>query len=170
MDDALKEIDQKDIDNLTELAKLQGVVYEQPLTKGYFLSMFEAEIKLLNKEVESGELKVLADGSLIEKSDSNFYLQGGSTYDKSYWWGKKRYKSTAKAKVWSRDLKSVAHANAAGAFLAGAVFGGVGSVPNGLTAVYLYNLADKVDYRNGLNNRGIIATVTYDLVFTTASQ
>lgn len=166
----IKNIDQKDINNLKKLAEIQGIKYEEPVNKKSIVEMFEQGVKTTNKEIEEGELTVLDNGSFIDAKDDDFYVQGGSTYDKSYWWGKKRYKSTYNANRWVRDLYSVGHANAATAAVAGAVFGGVGALPNGLTAVYAYNLADKVSYRNSLNNRGIIANLTYVLVFTTKSQ
>ncbi len=166
----LEKISQEDIDNLNELAKAQGVEYEQPLTKESLLNMFEEGIESVNDEVTNGELEVLEDGSLIEADDDSFYVQGGSTYDKTYWWGKKRYKSTYAANKWVSELNTAGNLNTGGAVLAGAIFGGVGAIPNGLTAVYCYQLANKVSYRNSLNNRGIIANVTWALVFTTSSQ
>ncbi|WP_375345173.1 hypothetical protein ACEWPB_00600 (plasmid) [Priestia megaterium] len=166
----LESITQEDIDNLNELAKEQGIQYEKPLTKEYVLELLKQGINSVNSELNDGNLEVLKDGSLIESDDDSFYVQGGSTYDKTYWWGKKRYKSTANANKWASQLNSVANANAAGAVIAGAVFGGVGAIPNGLTAAYSYQLAQKVSYRNSLNNRGIIANLTWTLVFTTASQ
>lgn len=168
--DVIESISQEDVDNLNELAKEQGIQYEKPLTKESLVNMFEAGIQNVNEEVSQGELEVLEDGSLIDAEDENFYVQGGSTYDKSYWWGKKRYKSTAAANKWVSQLNTAANLNAGAAVLAGAVFGGVGSIPNGLTAAYSYQLANKVSYRNSLNKRGIIANLTYALVFTTSSQ
>lgn len=166
----LQKISQEDVDNLNELAKSQGIQYEQALTKESLVSMFEAGIKSVNDEVSNGELELLEDGSLIESDDNNFYVQGGSTYDKTYWWGKKRYKSTAAANRWVSDLNTAGNVNAGAAVLAGAIFGGVGAIPNGLSSVYAYQLANKVSYRNSLNNRGIVANLTWALVFTTASQ
>lgn len=163
-------IEQSDIDNLKKLSEIQGIEYTQTITKESVVEMFEIGIQETDKAVEEGDLTVLSNGSLIDAEDDEFYVQGGSTYTKSYWWGKKRYKSTASASVWVRDLYSVGHLNAGAAAIAGAIFGGVGALPNGLSAVYAYNLADKVSYRNSLNNRGIIANLTYALVFTTASQ
>lgn len=172
-EEVIENIDQKDIENLLKLAETQGINYTQTVTKESVVEMFEAGIQETDKAVEEGELTVLSNGSLIDAKDDEFYVQGGSTYDKSYWWGKKRYKSTYFANVWVRDLKSLGHANAAGAFVAAAIFGPIApwaALPNGLTSAYLYNLADKVSYRNSLNSRGIIANLTYTLVFTTASQ
>lgn len=166
----IRDIEQKDVDNLKKLAKNQGVEYDQPLNKKYIVEMFEEGIQEMDQAVKSDELTVLSNGSMIDSNDDDFYVQGGSTYDVSYWWGKERYKSTKAANVWVRDLYSVGHINAGSAAIAGAIFGGVGAIPNGLSALYAYNLADRVSYRNNLNNRGIIANLTYALVFTTKSQ
>lgn len=166
----VKDISQEDIDNLNELAKSQGIEYDKPLTKESLISMFEEGIDKVNEEITNDNLEVLDDGTLIDANDSDFYVQGGSTYDKTYWWGKKRYKSTSAANKWVSQLNTAANANGAGALLAGAIFGAVGAIPNGLTSFYCYQLANKVSYRNSLNNRGIIADVTWALVFTTKSQ
>ncbi|MCM3034126.1 hypothetical protein [Niallia sp. MER 6] len=166
----LENINQEDINNLNALAEQQGIEYNQPLTKESVVQMFENGIDTINSEVEDGNLEVLSDGSLIESDDEDFYVQGGSTYDKTYWWGRKRYKSTANANKWASQLNSVGNANAAGAVVAGAVFGGVGAIPNGLTAAYAYQLQNKVSYRNSLNKRGIVANLTWALVFTVKSQ
>ncbi|HHO42350.1 MAG TPA: hypothetical protein ENN12_03220 [Epsilonproteobacteria bacterium] len=166
----IKNLRQEDIENFKILSKNQGIKYDKPINKNTVLEMFGEGIELSDKAIKSGELTVLKNGSFIETEDDDFYLQGGSTYDKSYWWGKERYKSTYNAGRWTRDLRSAGHLNAGMAVIAGAIFGGVGAIPNGLSSIYVYNLADKVDYRNSLNNRGIIAKLTYTLVFTTASQ
>lgn len=168
--DVLEKISQEDVDNLNALAKSQGIQYEEPLTKESLVNMFEAGIDSVNEEVAQGDLEVLEDGSLIDADDENFYVQGGSTYDKTYWWGKKRYKSTYAANKWVSQLNTAGNLNAGAAVLAGAIFGGVGAIPNGLTSAYSYQLANKVSYRNSLNNRGIIANLTWALVFTTSSQ
>lgn len=168
--DVLEKISQEDVDNLNALAKSQGIQYEEPLTKESLVNMFEAGIDSVNEEVAQGDLEVLEDGSLIDSEDENFYVQGGSTYDKTYWWGKKRYKSTYAANKWVSQLNTAGNLNAGAAVLAGAIFGGVGAIPNGLTSAYSYQLANKVSYRNSLNNRGIIANLTWALVFTTSSQ
>ena len=166
----LNSIQQKDIDNINALAKAQGIEYDQPLTKENLLNLFNNGIETINAEVQNGNLEVLADGSLIDANDSDFYVQGGSTYDKTYWWGKKRYKSTYYANKWVSELNTVANVNAGAAVVAGAIFGGFGAIPNGLTAAYAYQLANKVSYKNSLSNRGIIANVTWALVFTTYTQ
>lgn len=166
----LKKITQEDVDNLNELATSQGIKYDQVLTKESLVQLFENGIESINEEVSNGELEILEDGSLIESTDDNFYVQGGSTYDKKYWWGVKRYKSTYAANKWVSDLNTAANINAGAAFLAGAIFGGVGAIPNEISSVYAYQLANKVSYRNSLNNRGIIANITFTFVFTTASQ
>lgn len=166
----LDELQNVDLDAIEELAKSQGINYGFDLTPQKLFDIYMIGINELNKEIAEGEVKVLENGTLVESDDQDFYLQGGSTYDVHYWWGVKRYKSTANARKWAVDLRSAGHANAAGSLLGGVVFGGIGAVPNGLTAIYCYNLADRVDYHNGRTTRGIIANMHYTLTFTITTQ
>ncbi|MGU8655079.1 hypothetical protein ACV3RG_15330 [Clostridium perfringens] len=66
--------------------------------------------------MNDGKLEMLSDGSITEANDEAFYLQGGSTFDKRYWLGVSRYKSTSVANACSYQLNKVA-ANARGAIL-----------------------------------------------------
>lgn len=45
---------------------------------------------------------------MIDSTDKNFYIQGGSTYDETFWWGKRRYMSTSAARQWVYDLRDAA--------------------------------------------------------------
>jgi len=169
-DTILDQLNQLNFNEIENLAESQGVEYKQNLNKESVLKIFKDGIQSVNADIASGKLTVLEKGTIVESNEESFYLQGGSTYDVTYWWGKKRYKSTANANKWASDLNTVGNANAAGAVLAGAVFGGVGAVPNGLTAAYSYQLANKVNYYNSLSSRGIVANLTWLLVFTVKSQ
>lgn len=71
-----------------------------PVTSEEFAEFFISGIESVNEELDNGELVMLSDGTMVEGDDDSFYLQGGSTYDKTYWWGKRRYKSTAAANKW----------------------------------------------------------------------
>ncbi|WP_129690658.1 hypothetical protein [Gottfriedia acidiceleris] len=159
------------LDVLEQASREQGVIGEEDqLTEEKLLDAFSTGIDSLNQSIESGDLTVLDEGTMVPTNDDNFYLQGGSTYDVTYWWGKKRYKSTYYANKWASDLNTAANANAGAAVLAGAIFGGVGAIPNGLTAAYSYQLANKVSYYNSLSSRGIVANLTWLLVFTVNKQ
>ena len=50
------------------------------------------------------------------------------------------------------------------------MLGGIATLPNGLTSIYGYNLADRVDYRNSRTARGIIVSVHYVLTFDIKNQ
>jgi len=41
----------------------------------------------------------------------------------------------------------------------------IGGVPNGLTAVYLYAVADAIDYNASLNGNGVILDIKYLLFY-----
>ena len=166
--DLLNKIDDADINKLNELAKSQGI--EKSYTKEDLIKLYEDSISNLNKEITQGNLEMLSDGSIIEANDDSFYLQGGSTFDKRYWWGVSRWKSTDDANHWSYELNKAAAANAGIAVLAGAVLGGVGAIPNGLTSAYTWALANEVSYKNSLNSRGIVADINWSLVYSVYGQ
>lgn len=167
----LKDLESVDFVALEETCNSQGIVHKGGLTPEIVLKIFTDGMESVNMSLEKGDLKLLPGGTLVDPKDDNFYIQGGSTYDVTYWWGKSRYKSTINAATWVYQLNSAANANAAAAFLCGVAFGTiVGGIPNGLTAAYCYQLANAVSYRNGLNDRGIMANLTWLLAFTTESQ
>lgn len=135
-----------------------------PVTSEEFAEFFISGIESVNEELDNGELVMLSDGTMVEGYDDSFYLQGGSTYDKTYWWGKRRYMSTAAANKWVRNLnRTAAIAGGAGA-VGGVIFGGVPIVTGGLGSAYCWHLATDVAYYNGLSNRGIKADIPWALV------
>lgn len=166
----LKDLESVDLVALEEVCNSQGIVHKGGLTPKIVLKIFTDGMESVNMSLEKGDLKLLSGGTLVDPKDDKFYIQGGSTYDVTYWWGKSRYKSTANAATWVYELNSVANADAGIALLCGVAFGAVGAVPNGLTSAYCYQLANTVSYRNSLNSRGIIANLTWLLAWTTESQ
>lgn len=167
-DDLLESIDDSVIDELNNLAKQQGI--DKTYTKEELLNLYETSIDSLNNKINAGELELLDDGSLIDANDDSFYLQGGSTFDKSYWWGVSRWKSTYYANEWAYELNKAAAANAGVAVIAGAVLGGLGAVPNGITSAYCWALANEVSYRNSLTTRGIVADINWAYVYSVYGQ
>lgn len=121
---------------------------------------------IMEKEVQ----RDLDNGTLVDSEDDSYYLQGGSTYDQTFWWGRRRYKSTSNANKWARDLQNCAALNGGAATLAGACFGGVGAIPNGLTSAYCWALGNEVSYKNSLSNRGIKADIYWCLVYSVKKQ
>lgn len=168
IDDLLRNIDDSTIDKINELSKSQGI--DKTYTKEDFIKLYENSISNLNEQMNDGKLEMLSDGSIIEANDESFYLQGGSTFDKRYWWGVSRWKSTSAANTWSYQLNKAAAANAGVAVLAGAVLGGVGAIPNGLTSAYTWALANEVSYRNSLTSRGIVADINWSLIYSVYGQ
>ena len=166
----IKKLKFVDLDALEKHAASQGIVFEGGLTEEKVLNAFTQGIDSLNRSIANGELKVLAKGTIVKADDDGFYLQGGSTYDAGYWWGIKRYKSTTAAKQWVFELNSAGNVGT-GAALIYAVFGyAPGAIITGLTALWCYQLANSVTYRNGLNDRGIVASITWLLVYTVNNQ
>lgn len=141
-----------------------------PVTEDDLVRMFEEGIESINEEVQSGEMEVLENGTIVDADDDAYYLQGGSTYDITYWWGKRRYKSTAAANAWVYKINKGVAVNAGMSVIAGAVFGGWGAVPNGLTAAHGSYFASRVAYVNSTTNRGIIADVTWVLTISVRKQ
>lgn len=164
----VKDFSQVDIDNINALSASQGLPAN--LTKESVVQTIDNQINKLNKQIQEGQLEVQDDGQLIDTSDSDFYVQGGSTKDITYWWGRARYKSTANANKWAARLNGLAAGNTATAVVAGVVLGGVGAVPNGLTAAYSWGLPNSISYHNSLNNRGIVANITWVFAYSIHSQ
>lgn len=156
-----------DINAINDFYVLNGM---ESVTEDDLVRMFEEGIESVNEEIRDGELDVLANGTIVEADDDAYYLQGGSTYTQTHWWGRRIYKSTAAANRWVYQLNQAGHLNTGAAVLAGAVFGGVGAVPNGLTAVWVYSLANRVQYVNSTTKRGIIADVRWVLYYTVRTQ
>ena len=78
-------IENIDIEALNKVYKENNF---EPISKEELAKMFISGLEYVNDEIENDQLTVLSDGSMIESDDDSFYLQGGSTYDKTYWWGK----------------------------------------------------------------------------------
>lgn len=161
-------ISQTDIDNINALSATQGL--PSNLTKDNFVQTIDNKVTELNQQVQDGQLEVDSNGQLTNTSDSSFYVQGGSTKDITYWWGKARYKSTANANKWAAQLNGLAAVNAGVGVVDGAIFGAVGAIPNGLTSAYCWGLSNSISYRNSLNSRGIIANITWVLAYSIRSQ
>lgn len=63
----------------------------------------------------------------------------------NHWWGvSHKFYSKAAANRFAHEVVTAANLNAGAAVLAGALLGGFGGVPNGLTAAYCYQLAEDV--------------------------
>lgn len=165
----IRQLNLLDLKSLEELAESRGIVYKGGLTGEKIFKMFAAGITFLDEEIKKGNLLVLSNGTIVDANDDNFYLQGGMTFDQTFIWGRRRFKSTANARTWVYDMRAAAHLNA-GAALVLAVFGAVFALPNGLTALYTYHLADRVEYWNGRSSRGIKADIWWIPWFSISTQ
>lgn len=160
-------LEELDLSIINEEAIKNGL---EPMTTDDMYKIFIEYIDETNESLEDGELVMLSDGTMVDNDDA-FYLQGGSTYDKTYWWGKKRYKSTKDANKWVRELNKTAAAEGGVGVIAGAVLGVVPGVVGGVGCWYCWALAADVDYYNGLSNRGIVASIPWVLVgYSVAKQ
>ncbi len=157
-------IEKIDLASINEEAIKIGL---EPMTTDDLYKLFIEGIEEINETLEDGELIMLSDGTMID-SDDAFYLQGGSTYDKTYWWGKERYKSTKDANKWVRELNKTAAAEGGVGVIAAAVLAGppgvAAGVAGGVGCWYCWAFAADVDYYNGLSKRGIVASIPWVLV------
>lgn len=166
--EVINNITDEELQAINELAKEQGldIVY----TRESLVNTFEQGFKNLNQQIQDGELKALSNDSLVETNDDNFYVQGGSTYTLRYWWGARHYKSTSAAATWSYQGKQLAlgHVVAGGA---AAFFSlGLGFVIGAVASSYYFAFTNSIDYWNSQSSRGIIADVTYALVYKMRTQ
>lgn len=156
-----------DLDVLNEFYQRAGL---PSVTKRELAYLYVDGINSANQSLEKGEYRMLAGGTIVSTQDDEYYLQGGSTYDETKWWGRRRYKSTAAANRWAYELNQCAAINAGAAAVGGAVFGGVGAIPNGITSAYCWMFANSVTYYNSLSNRGIVADITWIFVYKVRTQ
>lgn len=118
----------------------------------------------LNEMSNKGSIRVSRNGqiydtSLVRARAYNYQTQ-------QYWWGVRHtFYSDGAARDYAYELKMAAHLNAGAAAIAGAVFGGVGALPNGLTAIYAYSLADTVDYNANKPGKGVVLEIKWVLVY-----
>lgn len=130
----------------------------------------EQGIQELNKSANKGDLVINDNGTIYESDDDNFYVQGGVTKSVKYWWGVKRYMSTAAANHYAYLCNQV-RAGSAGLTALFAASGSVfASCVMGGTASYYWALGNSVSYRNSGHSRGIIVNMTWSRVYTTAKQ
>lgn len=155
-----------------DLASIQGVLgydgIQNALNSEMLLNTYLQYIEEINYEISNDSLVVLEHGTIVE-ADESFSLQANVNRDTTHWWGRRRLKSRVNANRWAANIRSASHAIAA-AGIGLAIFGGVAGIPNGLTAVYGYNLADRIDYHNGRTNRGIQADLHWTLTFRIQPQ
>lgn len=166
----IEELSKLNLKTLESLFDQSEIDYGVELTPEFLFEMFESHIHNLNSEINESEIMLSMDKRTMSETDNiSVYSYGNVNRDTTHWWGRKRLKSKSNATKWSYDIKAAAHLNAATG-IGMAIFGGVAGIPNGLTAVYGYNFADRIDYHNGRTNRGIQANIHWTLTFTINPQ
>lgn len=128
------------------------------------INKLKERISDLNRNAELN-LITINKSKKITNNIPQLRVAGQST--SHHWWGARHvfYWDDA-ARDYAYEVRMLAHANAGAAVLAGAIFSGVGGVPNGLSAVYGYMIADSVDYNANKSGDGVILDVNWWLTFS----
>lgn len=150
-----------DLETIKEQYKNYGI---SDITKEEIVELLVNGIEDSKNRLETGELTMLEDGSMVDADDDSYYLQGGSTYDKTYWWGRRRYKSTSAANKWVKKLNKTAAAEGGIGAIGGAILGPAPGIVGGIGCWICWDLASEVSYYNSLSKRGIKADIPWCIV------
>lgn len=137
---------------------------QQDITVDEVVIALENRFAELNMLSEQKSVNITDDGQIYDLSPVMYQASGESK--EYHWWGVKRiFYSDDSARDYAYKLRMVGHGNAGAAAIAGAVFGGVGAIPNGLGAAYAYSIADTVDYNANKSGDGVILEVHWILTY-----
>lgn len=150
--------DEKALSEEYDKYKIEEISNDKDSLKNLFQN-----IKGVNKNLINDKMTVMPDNSVMYTTDVPLLTRGGKTYDKTYWWGKRRFKSTKAAATWAHQLNKAAAAEA-GLGVVGAIFGTAPAVVGGLASSYCWMLAEDVSYVNNKTKRGIKADIPWALV------
>ena len=156
-----------------ELEEIKINLRNAPYNPLVLLETILNNIEIYNEQIASGLAILLSDGAIIDATSDTLYLQGGSTYDVKYYWGVRRYLSTASANEMVRDLNKESAATAAMATIAGiasAEFAGLAAIPFVGYSLYASWIASDMSYVNGLTNDGVIADFHYTFYYNIRTQ
>lgn len=157
-EDELAERINKDIDFYQH--DLNGNDVEQ------YLQLLRNRLDSLNELSCNNQIMITDSGQIIDLSAQPFSVRSSDSSSETFWWGRKHtFYTDDAARDYAYDVRMSAHANAGAAVVAGAVFGGVGAIPNGLTAVWAYSLADTVDYNANKSGEGVIVEISWILTY-----
>lgn len=131
-----------------------------------YIELLETRLESLNELSYNNQIMVNDNGQIFDLSVQTYSTRSSNMRSETYWWGRKHifYTDTA-ARDYAYDVRMSAHANAGAAVIAGAVFGGVGAIPNGLTAAWAYSIADTVDYNANKPGKGVVLEVRWILTY-----
>lgn len=131
-------------------------------------SVFEKMIVLIDRSndlIENDTFILTADKQLIDTT--NMHNLTRSSTMTGYWWGVRGiFYSDASARNYAYKVRLIAHGSAASSLIFGVLFGGIGALPSGLTAVYANVVADSVDHNANKPGNGVILDLNYLLFFT----
>lgn len=134
--------------------------------------LLKDSIEDINNKVEQNILEITENNDIVDTTDDEFYVQGGSTYSVRYSWGIRHYKSTASANYFTYTLAK--HSNnialTSGTSLIFAPYGIPAGVLGLVSAWYFNGVVNKVNYYNNKNNRGIILDINYWLTYSVRNQ
>lgn len=131
-----------------------------------YLDSLQVRLYSLNRLSQDNQIVITEDGRIIDSSIHVCSTRSANVYSETHWWGRKHiFYSDNAARDYAYNVRMSAHANAGAALIAGAVFSGVGSVPNGITAIWAYSIADSVDYNANKSGEGVILEVTWILAY-----
>ncbi|MDO5040226.1 hypothetical protein [Clostridium sp.] len=131
-----------------------------------YLELLETRLESLNELSYNNQIMINDSGQIIDLSTQTYSTRSSNMRSETYWWGRKHiFYTDAAARDYAYDVRMSAHANAGAAVIAGAVFGGVGAIPNGLTAAWAYSVADTVDYNANKPGKGVVLEARWILTY-----
>ena len=122
-------------------------------------------IKEVNKNLLNDTMTAMPDHSVMYTTDVQLLTRGGKTYDKTYWWGRRRFKSTKAATKWAHEIEQTAARNAglgAVSLLLGPI-GGIPGVIGGVSSAFCWSFASDINYVNNNSLSGIKADCPWTL-------
>lgn len=124
-------------------------------------------LQAANKSIVSRDRKVLSNGQLVEKNSSTaIRAYSSGELIESFWWGVRHtYYSDESARDYAYYVRKLSTTSAGIGGILGGLFGGVPGLPNGLTAIWGFSLADTIDYNASLPGNGIILEMTFLLTY-----
>lgn len=149
-----------------ELLEKQNLISEinNASDADFIIETLKIRFSELNDKAETYQITIKDSGRIVNNTPEFRVAGQSSVYE---WWGVRHtFHWDDAARDYAYNVRQAAHANAGVAFIGGAVFGGVGAVPNGLTAVYAYSIADTVDYNANKSGNGVVLDINWWLTYS----
>lgn len=127
------------------------------------ISVLKSRFRVLNLKADLHQITIEKSKRIV---NNNLILRSGGRSSSYYWWGVRHiFYSDSAARDYAYNVRMNAHVDAGAAALAGAIFGGIGALPSGLSALYAYSIADTVDYNANRPGNGVILDVNWWLTY-----